>query len=938
MGVAVLCVLSPALMGVREVGGDVASEPALQSSQPKAPAVSNALANPSDGSSKNLTALQKERLIVDTLRKDGVPSRAIYLPNIMAEGIHGAGHVVEGYTQAPAPMGVADIGIRNDSNHLTAYEIDTSSAKGEINLVSANSSYIDGLGPDTFGVQLNTVLTGVTLFGNPVYQFWTQNVVNYTISTHEMSFVDNIWNFSSLSGYMSANTFYTHSKNGTNVPPTYYFGLGPTLTVGLPFRLDLYINASIWKDRPIVYFNYTVASSTLGPNQVSGCYDFAVFNSTSAKVPKAPSPPAYFQVNGYQYAPNGLIDDIELDTIGNDDGTTTTFYGINATLAISHWNATTETFDPEPAAYNVGSDTGETSEGVESYWMPGTAPIAHLAPGPSFLGGLWNVSGSPGVYQVTQRLSPANAFIFANPGKSENVSASQWIPTSPTGTTTFVLPRGTEYYFEYLMSEYQPFGDVVNPAQNRTVNTTMVMDTSYGVYTPLVAWGNAELANISSSGTGSPTDPYVLYNNEYQPLYPQFTDWNDFLFPVFDGILLVGTNASVDITPPSFSVVYPKWLLAPAESYLTGIPSTNNLQMQFLDTENVALLNASSISGWFWFDTGLGIMPLASVMFWDSSNNLVAGNTFEDEGSSLFLYGGTGNTIWGNIFLDSPPPATNPSIILYSGSATMGLSEVESGDMIFNNFFSVPLPAQTYGTDPTTNATEKYTEVWNVPRQPANDYRYVCGVNLTGSIIDTNYQGGNYWSNYGTQTDPFGILPYNDGGQIHYGGDAVPLIPFTLYAVTAWETGLAVGSHWSFTTNGVEYNTRGPTIVFYGPNGTFAYNVTVPANYAGTINGTYTINGEAMYVDLQFSLQTSSGLSQGQVGLLLLGLIALTVLLFFMVVTLAVSRAERVKHLLEKPPEEKVTTSTVQGKIDGKEPPAEDQTSSEDSEKSSPES
>jgi thermopsin len=896
MGVAVICVLSPALAGLRLAGGASPGDTSVTFYSSKGPS-STASSLQSTGATPNSApALQKERTIMDTLRKAGVPSRAIYLPNIRAEGTHENSRVKELYTQAPAPMGVADIGVWNNSGQLEGYQFDTSSTKGTINLQSADSMYVDGLGPDTFGVQLNTVLNGVTLFGNPHYEFWTQNVVNYTISTHKMSFVDNIWNFSDTTGNLPANSFYAHSKNGSVVPPVYYYAFGPSYTVSLPFTLSLYINASLWKDRPIVYFNYTIASNATGPVPISGCYDWAVFNS-SLKAPSSPAPAPFFQVNGYSYNPIGLINDIELDTIGNDNGDTTTFYGLNATLSISHWNSTAGAYVPEPAAFNCGTDTGETSDGVDSYWVPDTPPVAHVTLGPSFIMGLWNVSGSSGMYQVTQKLSPANAFVFVNLGTSLNVSGSQWVPTSPTGTTVFAVPRGTALYFDYLMSEYRPVGMVVDPALNASLRTTMAFDTSYGVYTPLVAWGNTELANISSRGYGTPTDPYVLYNNQNGPLYPQFSQVNGYFFPVFSGILLVGTNASVDITPPSLLVPIPSWILAQFQGEGIGIPTTNNLQIEFLNTQNAVLLNGSAITGWFWYYTGLGLMPLANVIFWDSSNNLVASNIFEDEGSSIYFYGGTNNTVWGNSFLDSTPAAYDPQYLLYNGTYTTGLTEIESGDTIYNNFFVVPIPAMTFATDPTTNVTERYTEAWNIPQQPATRGHYVDGVDLTGSIINSAYQGGNFWQNYGSQSDPLGFLPYNDNGWIHVGGDNAPLIPYTVYQVTASELGLPQGARWCFTTLGVSYVSRSENAQFYSPNGTFAYNVTLPAGYAGTLNGTYTVNGRATYVNMQFSQQSQSfALSLWQVGLLVIGLLALSALLFFAVLATAVRSSEGIKR------------------------------------------
>ena len=45
-----------------------------------------------------------------------------------------------------------------------------------------------------------------------------------------------------------------------------------------------------------------------------------------------------------------------------------------------------------------------------------------------------------------------------------------------------------------------------------------------------------------------------------------------------------------------------------------------------------------------------------------------------------------------------------------------------------------------------------------ITKQPAYITHYVNGFALSGSIINTNYQGGNYWNNFN------GAIPYNNGG------------------------------------------------------------------------------------------------------------------------------------------------------------------------------
>jgi thermopsin len=289
--------------------------------------------------------------------------------------------------------------------------------------------------------------------------------------------------------------------------------------------------------------------------------------------------------------------------------------------------------------------------------------------------------------------------------------------------------------------------------------------------------------------------PYLLVNNEYGALDPEFAAWNDFQFPVFPGLLLIGTTDYVSVTPPSFSVEYPPWMMGQINA--SGLPPTNNLQLQFWQTSNVRILGGT-VSGWLSADlTGY---PEGAVMFWNSSGNLVAGTTFLDQGNAIDLYGGSANTIWGNLFFPALVAAAQPGDVLNYGTYTQAVNESESGDLVYNNYFAVPFPAITPLFDPLSCQINcepaSYEDAWNVSIEPAGAAQTILGTSLTGSIIDTWYQGGNFWTNYGNQSNPYGVLPYNDSGAIHPGGDFVPLVPFTLYDVTFVETGLRSGAVW----------------------------------------------------------------------------------------------------------------------------------------------
>jgi thermopsin len=803
----------------------------------------------------NAPSSAREQAILQELRGSGIPQSDIHLPDLSVAAPYAGEQVAPTYSSAPAPMGVADLGLTNDSGRLVGSVLDTSSVEGTITLNNALSVNVDGDGPDMFGIQLNAVVTGVTLFGNSSDQFWMQNFVSYTPSSGELVFGDNVWNFSNYYAYISPNVFYATGPNGTLYAPVYYYAIGPTFTIHYPFTITFYENSTVMFDRPAVFFNYTVSNSTM---RTSGSYDYVVFNASAGKVRKA-FPAGEFQINGNTVDPVGLPNDLELDVVGNDDGDTTTFYQMDATLSIATWDSSTHEYTPVRSAMDAGSETGETSDGVDVSYA-GSTPVATMRLGPSFIYGLWGESKNSGARTVVQTLDPAPTFIFVNPGTTENDSAAQWVMSSPTGTTTFYVPNGGAYWLQYLLSERDPGHALLTGAANSTtpIAFTGTLNLHEGVYTPLIAFGNAELASLSSGGVGSLSSPYVLYNNEYGTIDSLFATWNDYQFPVFPGVLLIGTSAYVTVTPPSFQIDYPSWMTAEIQEF--GLPSTNNLQLQFWETSDVRVLGGT-ISGWL--SAFLEGFPEGSVMFWNSSDNLVAGSTFADEGDALVLYGGTSNTIWGNTFDFARVSASAPEDVLNYGPMTQAINESESGDLIYNNYVDVPFPAITPNYDPLSCQIEcesaSYVDVWNVSLQPASDVKVVDGVDLSGSILGLKTEGGNYWSNYGSQTDPFGVLPYNNGGNIENGGDYLPLERFTLDYLEISESGLPTGTFWSVTLNGITENSTGRTITFADPSGSYSFQVgSVRGFSASPSRGTVDLNHASQSLSVTFSRNHAS--------------------------------------------------------------------------------
>jgi hypothetical protein len=112
--------------------------------------------------------------------------------------------------------------------------------------------------------------------------------------------------------------------------------------------------------------------------------------------------------------------------------------------------------------------------------------------------------------------------------------------------------------------------------------------------------------------------------------------------------------------------------------------------------------------------------------------------------------------------------------------------------------------------------------------------RVVNGWDLSGSILGLSWQGGNYWDNYGTPMDPYGVLPYNNGGYFWTGGDYHPLITVALQEVRFGETGLPMGTAWSVTLNGYTQTSTARVIAFFEPAGSYSFTVGSVTGYTAT--------------------------------------------------------------------------------------------------------
>ncbi|HLN51390.1 MAG TPA: thermopsin family protease, partial [Thermoplasmata archaeon] len=837
----------------------------------------------------------------------GINPRVVYVPRPSATPAQAAQAAAKDqvsplYTGLPAPLGLADYGLSQGLGDTVVGSIlNTTSLRGE---VDANATGIQPLdlfqsSPDSYGIQLNAVVTNVTLFGTGGYSFWTQNVVTYYPGSSFMILITNVWNFSG--GPLSSNVFYGHGPYGFQVGTTYYYSeLVIPAPIVYPFNLSLFMNSTVTDGRNAVDFSVVVAGS--GENYAFPSFDYVIFNSIAGGGPPITAPSNY-TANGLHLNPLNLTDDFELILGGPGGGSQADLFAADASLALEYWNGTA--YVSVPSAYNYGGETGETTTGASIAWSsaPGgpnnASTYATMTSGPAILRGLWNASAAEGSTPLTLSVTPTNAFdfILAETGGSANFIIPEFSYAPNVFTNTFYLTPGTTYNITIELSDYTPFNYIVSlGATPVTVSIALTFNSAFGLYTPLWAFSNSQVAALTSSGSGTVSSPYVLFNNQAGPIGSEFGLYNDYAFPVFPGVFLMDTSVVTELSHPSSFSTTTSTFAYPGK-YL---PSLNDLQMWFWNVSNVAIVDASNISGWFGSNTWYPVsFDTFNVVFYESSYNLIAGNTFDTQSQALLMFyggsifgplniGGGNNTVWGNTFNYVLPPAACPltCLGLMPQVLSLGIEVAESYDLIYNNYVDTPTTAWLLPLNMYSGAPEFFTVSWNIPSEAAGIVNTVPdfpSIPLTGSIIGTSYQGGNFWFDYGIinpfngANNPYGVLPYDENAPtllvdvygpsyyfatyIYPGGDMVPLFKNSLFEVTFEVSGLvALAPNWSgqvahssdilanFTTNSTSY-------MVLLPNGSYRFTVpSGPYRIAGSSGINFLVNGVATTVGVRLAL------------------------------------------------------------------------------------
>ncbi len=773
--------------------GNVASSQSIVNSANNAVSQNQASSLKSSSLTSAPSLSQRMQMYNDVLqysKAHGIALSNVFIPNYFSQSKIVGGHITPGYSISPAPMGVGDYGLMNQSGKIVTYNYTTQSFEAVLSINQLNNFYLAANDAHTVTFQLNAVLDNVGLFGT-ASQMWTQNVVLYSSRTHSLTFEDNVWNFSSPATYLTTNAINYSSAQAIGHGATgggYHYGYSKSFNMTYPFTVDLYLNTSVTASgNSVVWYNYTIVSgyinqtSGASKGQVSGNYDEVIFNSTYGQPSSYRAPHPTYLVSGTNLTPTGFIPyDSEIMIGGPGGGSTAVVNGINGTMNLMYYNNSTgnKGFRNVRAAYDIGSETGETSVGVDVHSSGSTA---YLSSGPGLVYGLWNNTYSWSKKTITS--TPGEAYMFLNNNLTMiNQGVYAWAPLTKA-TSTFYLPSAT-YLYDALQNYKLPiYGQVLGSTLDLT--TQMTSMKAMGVYTPIMVTSNSELASMAVKGAGTANNPYVI-NATSQAINPLFGALNDYEFPTFPGVLIMNTSDHVIVNGTNMPITYTGFSALVInffdQNYGFTQPLNNQMQLQIYNSSNVSVTNSQNVGVWFSSE----LYPYfydGSFEIWNSTNVQIYNNSFVSWGSSIMVYNPSSVhaniTIYDNEFaglsfvngLSACAPAALGTSFNF-GAQQFGIQLFSSYDKVYRNAFGTQIPVESFdynvycGDQPLIPYSNDSFNTTTLVTNNMNNW------NLTGPLGSfTLYKSdiGNYWWNY-NQTGA-----YNNYGMITTGQDNSPV-------------------------------------------------------------------------------------------------------------------------------------------------------------------
>ena len=333
----------------------------------------------------------------------------------------------------PAPMGIADYGIGPNGS---PYKYNTTSFLGIVGInslstynSSLNYPYFGGPYGMSFQLNLNLVFNN----SNSEYVYWVQDMAFLDTSSHEIVFLDNIWNLSSPLAEMHSSTVLGNGTLANSSGTYYYFDRASLFLPGnyaflqYPTNIEFKIVSTTSNNQPEVIFLYNDG------------YGWITYDNVLFKFVDDLTTDYGFVVNGSTYNPYFTFYDAELILGGPGNGSQTRDVSSNLRLQLEYWNG--HNFQQVVNAYNFGSDTAEGISNVSTalgYYPENGSLSEILYNSPGELGVLYN-SSEIAVLQVNSQLNSGTLYVNNTPYNFVNGQVN-----------ITLMPNYDGYYILYL--------------------------------------------------------------------------------------------------------------------------------------------------------------------------------------------------------------------------------------------------------------------------------------------------------------------------------------------------------------------------------------------------------------------------------------------------------------------------------------------------------
>ncbi len=373
------------------------------------------------------------------------------------------------YSSEPAPMGIADYGINGSSPQPHIYYTTSFIGKAQVSSLATsgpNEGTECSVSNANLSLQLNVVLF-IELASGVTYYYWIQDVAVFHIvnpTEFDITYVNNIWNFSSTTAEMQSSTVSGNGSVQTDGYGDYWYAdcaagslSGNGVLVTSPSTIQLQVNSitSAANQMEVIFSYYSTTTSS------RVIYDNVVFPWTTG------APNGEFQVSGLQTTPFGLPEDAELVFGGGCCSAQAQDLKSQLSLSLEEYSA--YGYEYVPAAFNFGSDTGETISNVISASSSSPTTEAVVTAGSGSLGQLYH---SDYVEFYTPTKIPSSFVWGVNIDGTNLVSE---ITVSFAAGSDFVdayVPDGT-----YSYSVNVPSGWIVSPASGQLTVSAYVLVT-----------------------------------------------------------------------------------------------------------------------------------------------------------------------------------------------------------------------------------------------------------------------------------------------------------------------------------------------------------------------------------------------------------------------------------------------------------------------------